>query len=77
MKLDLKFDTEVDDKTDIQCAINGNAMYSVLWDLDQHLRSKVKYAEDSAHEEYTKAHEEIRDKLRELVYENHLTFIFQ
>jgi len=55
-------------------ATNGLKFWSVLWELDQSLRSKTKYAPDSLPQDKYDAYQEIRDELRELMIENNVTF---
>jgi hypothetical protein len=45
-----------------------------LWELDQSLRSKTKYAPDDLPQEKYDAYQEVRDKLRELMSDNNLNF---
>ena len=56
-----------EEKTDFTLAINGSKMYCTLWELDQWLRSEIKYG---GREEL----DEVRDKLRELMNDNHIDF---
>jgi len=51
-----------EDELDLSNAINGNKFKLILWDMDQHLRSIVKYSEN---EEEVRVAEELRDKLQE------------
>lgn len=48
-------------------AVNGIKMYSIINEIDQWLRSQVKYAELS--EDEYKAYQSCRDHLRELINE--------
>jgi hypothetical protein len=48
--------------------------WSVLWELDQSLRAKTKYASDDLPQEKYDAYQEIRDELRELMSDNNLNF---
>ena len=45
-----------------------------LWDLDQSLRSKTKYAPDSLPQDKYDAYQEIRDELRELMLNHNVSF---
>jgi len=47
---------------------------SVLWDVDQELRTKVKYASDSTSQETVDALSSIRNFLRENMYERGISF---
>lgn len=61
MKATLEFNLP-EDEFDLSNAINGNKFKLILWDMDQHLRSIVKYSEN---EEEVRVAEELRDKLQE------------
>lgn len=45
-----------------------------LWDLDQSLRSKTKYAPDSLPQDKYDAYQEIREELRELMLNHNVSF---
>jgi hypothetical protein len=45
-------------------------MHSVLWDMDQWLRSQTKYAPDDISEDTYKAFELCREQLREFINNN-------
>ena len=51
-------------------ATQGSNMHSVLWEMDQWLRSQTKYAPDDISDDTFEAFELCREKLREIVYEN-------
>jgi hypothetical protein len=61
-----------DDQIEFDMATNGHKMHSVLWDLDQWLRSKTKYAPDGTSEGELKAYYACREQLRELINENNI-----
>ena len=73
MKATLEFNLP-DDQDDFVLATNGLKFWSVLWELDQSLRSKTKYAPDNLPQDKYDAYQEIRDELRELMIENNVTF---
>ena len=73
MKATLEFNLP-DDQDEFVLATNGLKFWSVLWELDQSLRSKTKYAPDSLPQDKYDAYQEIRDELRELMIENNLSF---
>jgi hypothetical protein len=52
-----------EDLEEFEHANNARKYHSVLWELDQYLRSKVKYPAEDAHEEYTNTMAEVRDEL--------------
>jgi hypothetical protein len=70
MKAILKFKLP-EDNIEYELASKASSMYSVLWDMDQWLRTQYKYMPD---EEYSKdkyeTYEKCRAHLRELMLEN-------
>ena len=62
-----------EDLNEYKMASKASDMYSVLWDHDQWLRSKIKYEEldDQQHEAYKKC----RENLRELQIENNIELL--
>jgi len=52
-------------------AIDGNKWHLVLWDVDQQLRSIVKYGEDEKKAEFA---EEFRNKIIEMMNDNGLVW---
>jgi hypothetical protein len=73
MKAILKFNLP-EDNTEFELATQASNMYSVLWDLDQWLRSNTKYAPDSMPEDEYKAYERCRETLRELMNNENISF---
>jgi hypothetical protein len=69
-KVILEFDP-TEDREDMESAINGWKWKMLVWDLDQHLRSELKY-NDSITGEVYKALEKVRDHLHELKSESGL-----
>ena len=69
MKAILKFDLP-DDQDEYVIATQASAMHSVLWDMDQWLRSQTKYAPDDMSEDTYKAFELCREQLREFINNN-------
>ena len=67
MKATLTFDEE----DDLLVAINGYKYKLALWDLDQYLRSELKYNDKLTPEEYDYA-EKVRKKLYELLNDYNL-----
>lgn len=63
-----------DDQQEFNLAANGFKFWTVLWELDQELRAKTKYAPDDLPQDKYDAYEEVRDKLRELMSENNISF---
>jgi hypothetical protein len=70
MEAILKFNLP-EDHTEFQFATQGSNMHSVLWEMDQWLRSQYKYMSD---EEYSKdkyeTYEKCRERLREIMFDN-------
>jgi hypothetical protein len=61
-----------DDENDLLVAINGYKFKLALWQLDQFLRSEMKYNEKLTSEQYDYA-EIIRNKLHEFINDFNLT----
>jgi len=62
-----------DDQYDFEQAVNAGKYRSVLWDLDQFLRAKTKYASDDTTKEQIEAYYTLRDELHRLMEENNIT----
>ena len=71
MKATLEFNLP-DDQQEYDLANNGLNFWNVLWELDQDLRTKTKYAADDLPPNKYDAYQEIRDRLRELMTENNI-----
>jgi hypothetical protein len=69
MKAILEF-TLPEDNHEFANATQGGKLRSVLWDLDQWFRSKIKY-EDLTDEQY-QVYQGCRDHLRTLLYEENI-----
>ena len=69
----MKFKLETNDKQDFYMAFHGSDFYFTLWDLDQSLRSKIKY-NDKLTDEQIKVLQDFRDELSELMYEHGVNF---
>ncbi|CAB4175399.1 hypothetical protein UFOVP972_171 [uncultured Caudovirales phage] len=69
-KVILEFDP-TEEREDMDSAINGWKWKMLVWDLDQHLRSELKYNEKITGEVY-EALEKLRDHLHELKSESGL-----
>ena len=72
MKAILEFNLP-DDQQDFEMASNAMKFWSVLYELDQDLRSKTKYAPDSLPQDKYDAYQEVREKLREFMSENNIS----
>jgi hypothetical protein len=71
-KVILEFDL-IEEKDDIEMAINGYKYRLVLWELDQYLRSETKYNDD-LDEKTWDAYDGVRNKIREIMNENAINF---
>jgi len=71
MKAILEFNLP-DDQQEYDLANNGLNFWRILYELDQELRAKTKYAPDDLPQDKYDAYQEIRDKLHELMRECHV-----
>jgi hypothetical protein len=72
MEAILKFELPEEDP-EFKLALMGSEYYSVLWDLDQHLRSDLKHNDSLTDEEYNKV-KQLREKLHNLMSEHGVSF---
>jgi len=70
-KVTIEFDT-IEDKDEMEMCLNGSKWYSLAWEIDQYMRSRLKYCELS--EEVYKELDAAREKLHEIMREEGLTF---
>lgn len=70
MKITLVFNEE--EKEDAELAIKARYIHSILAELDNDLRNKIKYHELS--EDTEKAYQEVRDLIRELLTHGNIPF---
>lgn len=61
----LKFDS-VEESEEARTALDGYKWKLAMWDLDQHLRSEIKYNQKLTDEAY-EAYQKTRDKIREVL----------
>ena len=73
MKATLEFNLP-EDQQDFELATKGMKFWSVLWELDQSLRAKTKYAPDSLPQDKYDAYQEIRNELHELMLNSNISF---
>ena len=73
MKATLEFNLP-DEALEFETTVNAAKMYTILWDLDQWLRSNTKYAPDEMSDDTYKAFEQCREKLREMMAESGIGF---
>lgn len=72
MKAILEFNLP-DDQQDFDMAVNAMKFWHVLYELDQDLRSKTKYAPDDLPQDKYDAYQEVRDMLYELMSNNNVS----
>jgi hypothetical protein len=70
-KIILEFDS-FEEQEEARMAIDGGKYKLVIWNLDQHLRSEMKY-NDNLDEKVYDEFEQLRNKLRQLLNDNGLT----
>jgi hypothetical protein len=62
---------EYDSIEDARAAIDGWYWQNAMWELDQHLRSEIKY-NDVVNEETKDTYDQIRKKIREILSNNNI-----
>ncbi len=70
-KVIIEFDP-FEDREEMESAINGWKWKMLVWDLDQHLRSELKYNDAITGQVYDEL-QKVRDKLHELKNDSGLT----
>jgi DNA-binding HxlR family transcriptional regulator len=73
MKANIEFNLP-DDRVEYELANNSQKMYSVLWEMNQWLRSNTKYAPDDMSEDTHTAYQKCRDRLHELMNNENISF---
>ena len=73
MKATLEFNLPEDDH-EFQMAIGGSKFHSVLWDMDQYLRGKIKYAPNDMSEEVLNTWQHCREQLHEFMASYNVSF---
>jgi len=73
MEAILKFNLP-EETSDFELAVNAVKMYSIIWSLDQWLRTNTKYASDNISSDTYKAYEQCREKLHELMIDYNINF---
>ena len=72
MKATLEFDLP-DESEEHRIALSGQAMLSVLWDMDQWLRARVKWSGEEDPEERIQAFEDAREQLHQLLTDHNVS----
>ena len=70
-KVILEFDS-FEESEELKSALDGGKWKCVAWDLDQYLRGKIKYNEDSVSGEVLDALEKVREELHDLINSSQL-----
>jgi hypothetical protein len=70
-KVTIEFDS-IEDNEELTMFINGIKWYSLAWEIDQYMRSRLKYSELS--EEVHKELDAAREKLHEIMRHDGLKF---
>lgn len=70
-KVTIEFDS-IEEKDEMEMCMNGSKWYLVAWELDQYMRSRLKYCELS--EDVYKELDDAREKLHEIMRYNGITF---
>jgi len=68
MKAILEFNLP-DDNVDYKLATNASKYHNFIWEMEQYLRTKTKYAPDDLPQDKYDAYDEVREKFYELVNE--------
>ena len=63
-----------EEEPEFKAAVNGSSWQSLAWELSQHLRSKIKYADEETPEAVVDALQEVRDFLHEELSSRGLNF---
>lgn len=71
MKATLEFNLP-DDEIEFELATKSGKMHHTLWEIDQWLRGKIKYAPDDISDDTYKAYEECREQLHQFANENNV-----
>jgi len=74
MKAILEFNLP-EDNVEYELVNNAGKMHSVLWEMDQWLRTQYKYMPDEEYNEVAyNTYQKCRDQLRELMCEENINF---
>lgn len=73
MKGTLEFNLP-EEQSDFKLASNATSWYLVAWDMDQYLRDKIKYPEDTKSDEYYEALEQVRKEFWDIMTHRGLDF---
>jgi hypothetical protein len=73
MKAILEFDLP-ENSHEFEMATNGYKFHSVLWEMDQYLRGKIKYAPDDMSDDTLNTLEQCRSQLHEFMGSYNVSF---
>jgi hypothetical protein len=73
MKSILEFNLP-EEQEEFMLAVRGKDIMLVLYQLDQHLREKIKYPSDTVTQDTYDTYIEIREKLNDLMNDNNVSF---
>ena len=71
MKAKLEFNLP-EDSVEFEMATNASYMHSVIWDMDQWLRGKIKHAPNDMSDDKYETYSECREMLIKLITENNI-----
>ncbi len=71
-KVTIEFDS-FEESEEIRLALDGGKWKNTVWEIDQYLRSEIKYPNESVSEETITALEKVREELRDIINSNNLT----
>lgn len=72
MKAILKFDLP-EDEYQFSAASRATNWITAMWEMDQWLRSQIKYVDSYSQEQYDLL-EDVREKLRDIMNDNNVSF---
>lgn len=61
-----------DEESEYRTAMNGQRYQTSLWEIDQFLRSKIKY-DDNLTQDQHDTYQLVREKVREIMFENNVS----
>jgi molecular chaperone GrpE (heat shock protein) len=61
-----------EEQDDFELAANARKYYSILWDIDNYMRARIKYASEDTPEIYSEAIQMVRDELWSLMNQHNL-----
>ena len=73
MKAILEFDLN-EERAEFELVVNANKWYCVVWDIDQELRRRTKYASDEDDEKVVEALYKFRETVGEIMSKYNVNF---